>query len=76
MGQRSPSHQWDRCGHSLFLLTQCGPKGPVSVLRCCTGAIDYTDRPERPGYGSRLRPRLPGRYFRDPGVLLRCGTAD
>ena len=54
---------------------QCEPEGPVSVPGCCTGAFGYTDRPERPGYGSRSRPRLPGRYLRDLRACLCCGTA-
>ena len=41
-------------------------KGLVSVLGCYTGTLGYTDRPERPEYGLRSRPKLLGRYFRDP----------
>ena len=55
---------------------QCWPDGPVSVSECFIGAYGYTDRIESPGYGSRLRPRLLGRYFKDPGACLRYGTTD
>ena len=45
---------------------QCGLEGPVSISGCCTGAFSYTYRPERPGYGSRLRTGFTGREIRDP----------
>ena len=57
-------------------LPQCGPDGQISVSGCCTDTFCYIDRPKRPGYGSRSRPRLPGRYFRDLRACLRSGTAD
>ena len=55
---------------------QCRPKGPVLVSGCCTGSFGNTDRLERPGYGSRSRPRFTGRYFRDPGACLSRGTTN
>ena len=33
MGHLSPSHQWDRCGHSLFLLTPVLARGTSISLR-------------------------------------------
>ena len=53
---------------------QCGPEGPVLVLGCYAGTLDYTYMPKRPVYGSRSRARLPSQYFRDPWACLRCGT--
>ena len=55
---------------------QCGPKGPVSVSGCCSGAFCYTDRSESSEYGSRPRTELMGRDFKDPGACLRDGTVD
>ena len=43
-------------------------EGPVSVPGCYISAFCYTDEPERP--------RLTGRYFRDPRACLHCGTID
>ena len=36
---------------------QCRPEGLVSVSGCCTNVFYYTNRLERPGYGSRSRSR-------------------
>ena len=55
-------------------LPKHGPGEPTLVSGCYTGAFYYTDRLERPRYGLRLRTRLTGRDFRDPGVCLRHHT--
>ena len=53
---------------------QCGLEGPVSVPGCCTSIFYYTDKPERPGYGSRPRTGLTGLNFRDLGACLHHHT--
>ena len=45
-------------GTICYFSPQRGPEGTVSVSRYCTGAFYYTDKPERLGYGSRLRPNF------------------
>ena len=55
---------------------QCGLEGPVSVLRCGTGAVCYTDRPERLGYRRKLRTGLMGQDYRDLRACLHYHTTD
>ena len=49
-------------------LPQHRPGEPVSVPGCCTSAYYFTDRIERPEYGSRSGIRLISRNFEDPWV--------
>ena len=51
-------------------LPQYEPEGLILVSGCYTGTLCYSDRPERPRYGSRSRAGLTGRDFRDVGACL------
>ena len=57
-----------------FFSLQCGSEEPVSVAGCYTSAFGSIDRPEEPGYGSRLGTGFTGQDFGDPGACLRYGT--
>ena len=48
----------------------------VSVLGCCTSTSYYTDRPERPGYGSGPRIGPKGKDIRDSRACLRHHATD
>ena len=48
---------------------------PVSILRCCTNTYYFKIRSNRLGYGSRLRPRLTSRDFRDLRACLHYYTS-
>ena len=64
---------------AVFALSpQCGPEEPASILGCCTGAFYYTEGPERPGYGSRMRTRtrLTGGDFMDLRACIHHHTTD
>ena len=51
-------------------------KEPVSVVECCVSTFCSTDRPERPGHGSRSGTGLTGQDFEDLGACLRHYTLD
>ena len=60
------------CSFSLWY----GSEEPVSVVGCYASTLGGTGGPEGPEYRLRSGTGPTGRYFRDPGAFLRCGTAD
>ena len=57
-------------------LPECGLEGLVSVSGCYIGTFYYTDRLERPWYGSRSRIGFTGRDISDIGECARHHTID
>ena len=65
------------CADAIYSsLPQHGSGELISVPGYCTSTYYFTDGPYGPEHGSGSRPRLLGRYFRDPRACLRCGTAN